>query len=291
MRGIVLATLSISLVLSSISKAAITSLYSSPGVTGCARNAILEANGGPIHYFIVDDTQGNYVSIVDASTFAEVAHWQTAPTCIAYNRVFRLPDIDGNGTDEILVELHTGVTTYGNVLDQVAIWDLNLGPATPLAQWGDGCNSYTIQYVGATMGSTDLKLALEHDFFGQTFACGLGSWSQLLVYSLGVPVTASPPGNGSAGQFELLQNRPNPFTSYTVIEYQLERPAETLLLRILDVAGRVLRQESMVMNQPGRHVYQWDGKDDAGNRVPTGTYFYEVKADGVGQARRMLLLR
>ena len=43
--------------------------------------------------------------------------------------------------------------------------------------------------------------------------------------------------------------------------------------------------------QPGKHVLQWDGRDDRGGKAATGTYFYRLKVEGKTQVRRLLLLR
>jgi flagellar hook assembly protein FlgD len=41
----------------------------------------------------------------------------------------------------------------------------------------------------------------------------------------------------------------------------------------------------------GTRVIEWDGKDNSGRSVPTGTYIYRMTADGFSKANKMLLLK
>jgi len=42
--------------------------------------------------------------------------------------------------------------------------------------------------------------------------------------------------------------------------------------------------------EAGRHAVHWDGRDDGGQKVAGGVYFYRLKATGVEESRRMVLL-
>jgi len=41
----------------------------------------------------------------------------------------------------------------------------------------------------------------------------------------------------------------------------------------------------------GRYQVQWDGRDEAGQTVPAGIYFYRLKAGQFEQVRKMVLVR
>jgi flagellar hook assembly protein FlgD len=41
----------------------------------------------------------------------------------------------------------------------------------------------------------------------------------------------------------------------------------------------------------GRHQAAWDGRDNAGNAMASGTYLYRFEADGRSLARKMQLLK
>ena len=88
----------------------------------------------------------------------------------------------------------------------------------------------------------------------------------------------------------LLANRPNPFHPSTTIYFELAGPGHTVL-RIFDVAGREI---TTLENRPlaaGRHQSSWNGRNDEGNIVPSGVYFYQLNVDGAKQTRHMVLSR
>ncbi len=93
----------------------------------------------------------------------------------------------------------------------------------------------------------------------------------------------------------LFQNQPNPFSpavspwGETSIAFDLPKagPAE---LVIYGVNGRLIRRLVKDTREAGRHTASWDGRDDAGEKVGSGIYFYQLSAPGVDESRRMILL-
>ena len=103
-------------------------------------------------------------------------------------------------------------------------------------------------------------------------------------------ITAVPPAVDSGRVLHLDQNMPNPFNPTTTIAFELsERSIASL--GIYDVAGRLiavlLRNEFV---NEGRHEARWCGTDDAGHRMPSGTYFYRLTVGGCSESRRMVLV-
>jgi C1A family cysteine protease len=88
----------------------------------------------------------------------------------------------------------------------------------------------------------------------------------------------------------LRQNVPNPFNPVTRIAYSIPEPARVELL-IHDVGGRVVRRLVEAELPADDHTAVWDGRDDAGEAVGSGIYFYRLMADGRELARKMILLR
>jgi hypothetical protein len=89
----------------------------------------------------------------------------------------------------------------------------------------------------------------------------------------------------------LEQNYPNPFNGVTNIAYTLAS-ASVVDLRIYDTAGRLIRTlESGASRPQGRHVTEWNGKDDAGRAVTSGVYFAKISAGKFRQTRKMVYLR
>ncbi|HEX7078738.1 MAG TPA: FlgD immunoglobulin-like domain containing protein [Candidatus Eisenbacteria bacterium] len=88
----------------------------------------------------------------------------------------------------------------------------------------------------------------------------------------------------------LFQNAPNPFNPETVIRFSVARrgPVE---IRIFDVAGRQVRELVDDVRDRGEYSVRWDGTDDGGRTLASGAYFYRFRADGVTDAKKLILLR
>jgi len=101
----------------------------------------------------------------------------------------------------------------------------------------------------------------------------------------GVAMESAP----SAGPM-LAQNAPNPFNPRTTIRFALPH-ASHARLTVFDVAGR---RVASLLDGPaasGEHRVDWSGRNDAGQAVASGIYFYKLEADGVSLSRRMALLK
>ncbi|MBN2013089.1 T9SS type A sorting domain-containing protein [candidate division KSB1 bacterium] len=90
--------------------------------------------------------------------------------------------------------------------------------------------------------------------------------------------------------FALHQNYPNPFNSSTEISYDL--PVSThITLKIYDILGKEIRT-LVNETQPANHYkINWDGKNSAGNDVPSGIYFYRMTAPTFSQTQKLSMMR
>ncbi len=84
--------------------------------------------------------------------------------------------------------------------------------------------------------------------------------------------------------------RPNPFNPLTTIRFTLERDA-TAEVAVYDLAGRRLRTLTSGFLPAGEHETTWDGRDDRGGRVASGTYLYRLRAGNVCESRRVTLIK
>ena len=93
----------------------------------------------------------------------------------------------------------------------------------------------------------------------------------------------------------LLPNYPNPFNPETWIPYQLSEPA-AVTLHIYAVDGRLIRtlalghQPAGIYQSKNRAAY-WDGRNEIGESVASGVYFYTLIADDFTATRKMLILK
>lgn len=91
-------------------------------------------------------------------------------------------------------------------------------------------------------------------------------------------------------RFALNQNFPNPFNPSTSIQFALPVGGRTSL-KIYDLAGRLVKQLVSEDLAAGTHSVRWDGRDDHGRTVASGTYLYRLQSNDNQDTRRMLLLK
>ena len=90
--------------------------------------------------------------------------------------------------------------------------------------------------------------------------------------------------------FSLSQNYPNPVTHTTTIKYGL--PQETRVdVRVFNSAGQQIRTLVQENQQPGYYKVKWDLRGVSGDRLPSGVYFYRIRAGGFIRTRKMVILR
>lgn len=93
-----------------------------------------------------------------------------------------------------------------------------------------------------------------------------------------------------APRYVLAQNYPNPFNPTTTIRFGLARRGH-VMLRVFDVAGRLVRRLVDEELEARWHAVQWDGLDGRGRRVPSGVYFYRLVATDYSATRKMLVVK
>ena len=64
-----------------------------------------------------------------------------------------------------------------------------------------------------------------------------------------------------------------------------------IILRVYDLSGRLIRTLLDTDHLPLTTVASWDGKDDKGNDVAAGIYFYRLEAGNFTSTRKMTLIR
>ena len=91
----------------------------------------------------------------------------------------------------------------------------------------------------------------------------------------------------------LLPNYPNPFNPETWVPYQLAKPAE-VTLHIYAVNGTLIRTLALGHQPPGMYQTRsraayWDGRNEVGEPVASGVYFYTLTAGDFTATRKMLI--
>ena len=86
------------------------------------------------------------------------------------------------------------------------------------------------------------------------------------------------------------QNYPNPFNPVTRLQFEVGDQINVKLV-IYDMLGRIVRTFEEKEYTPGRYTINWDGKDNSGNYVSSGTYIYRMKAGDFVGHKKMTLIR
>jgi hypothetical protein len=95
--------------------------------------------------------------------------------------------------------------------------------------------------------------------------------------------------------FHLEQNYPNPFNPETWVPFRLSETAK-VTIRIYNVSGQLVRTLDLGNKEAGVYgskelAAYWNGKNDDGESVTSGTYFYELSAGEFKAVRKMVLLK
>ncbi len=91
-------------------------------------------------------------------------------------------------------------------------------------------------------------------------------------------------------QFTLHQNYPNPFNPSTTIRFDLPE-AEAVSLKIFNSVGRLVRTLATGDYTAGAYKIVWDARNDAGQRVSSGVFMYELRAGSFVAQRKLLLMK
>ena len=177
--------------------------------------------------------------------------------------VNRQADVNGDGTinvlDLIVVAQNLGESTAAAPSNVAAIDGLGLDPAMVQA------------WIADAAAKNDGSLA---------FRQGLENLQRLLA-SLLPEETA------------LLVNYPNPFNPETWIPYHLAEPAD-VAVRIYAADGALVR--TLALGHQVAGIYEsrtcaayWDGKNEVGEPVASGLYFYTLTAGDFTATRKMLI--
>ena len=93
----------------------------------------------------------------------------------------------------------------------------------------------------------------------------------------------------------LLPNYPNPFNPETWIPFHLAHAAD-VTLTIYDTKGAPVRRFDLGHQSVGYYMDRakaiyWDGRNDSGEPVASGVYFYQLRAGDYAALRRMVILK
>ncbi|MDH3267588.1 MAG: T9SS type A sorting domain-containing protein [Ignavibacteria bacterium] len=115
-------------------------------------------------------------------------------------------------------------------------------------------------------------------------------YKQYISYNTGVSNVGLESSKTIPKEFLLEQNFPNPFNSQTNIKYLISEEAN-VELTIFDIGGSIVKRIVNEYQSAGEYSTHWEGKNEFGINVSSGTYFYELRMDGIQKAKKMVLLK
>ena len=199
-------------------------------------------------------------------------------------------DVNGDGNVNIL-DIVLIVQNFGQANPQadvngdgnVNIFDLivvaqHLGESTT----GDAPGISLVQAVSLKTIQAWIDMAHAADDGSLAFQLGIANLERLLA-AMHPDTTA------------LLANYPNPFNPETWIPYQLAHDAD-MTLNIYDTTGALVRRLDLGHQQAGYYTDRtkaayWDGRNDLGEPVGSGVYFYQLQTEDFSAIRKMVILK
>jgi hypothetical protein len=145
-------------------------------------------------------------------------------------------------------------------------------------------------------GTADIEVTLDAGTFEEgTYNGELNIDSNAPEGRVTVPVTMIVNATGTAAgevpaKLVLGPNHPNPFNPKTEISFALPSDG-SVELAVFNTSGRLVKTLLSGVYEAGQHRVIWDGKNDAGESMPSGVYFYSLVTDEGTLARKMLMLK
>jgi hypothetical protein len=150
-----------------------------------------------------------------------------------------------------------------------------IGAFEPIAEHVAVTEDGVVRWVDATVDE------------GETYAYRLEGTSGVVHETAGVYVPVRQAGLG--------QNYPNPFNPTTKIEYRLPESGAggkaDVSVVVYDVRGSRVRTLVSGAQTAGKHVIEWDGRNDGGEPVGSGVYFYRLRTLHFVETRKMVLVK
>lgn len=239
------------------------------------------------------------------TTFFDTTEEQVAPLPLQLNRTWTVASSDtfGDLATFAIIDRNISVRT----VEASGTIRLPLGDLACLRVRSNETN-YSQTYLGGMLFSNDssksidyLWLTKEHGIVaniasqeGETNPNFTNASSVALLQSTSTAVEEPETAHGLPDAFTLAQNYPNPFsmTTATGTALRFELPDATYTeLAIFTLQGERVRVLAAQRLAPGVHTYRWDGRDDAGRALASGTYLYRLQAGNLQRSRALLLVK
>lgn len=242
---------------------------------------------------VVEDDGAPVLSGSDTSdndfTIAIPGNETTGPVVVAGSPSVSPTPIDIGGAATLTATVSDALTGGSNVV--AAEWSAGASPAAAGSGTAmTGAFSSVQESVSAALDTNTLPGGATFLWVrGQDAA---GNWGNATAHAVQVNGGAVDValGEGPVTELALAQSFPNPFADNTRIHFALPT-TENVNLQIYDVGGRLVRTLMDRTVAAGRHRVAWDGRDNAGQTVASGVYFYRLVAGDQERERKMVFVK
>lgn len=231
-------------------------------------------------YYFLDDVDD--VSTLGGPSFDRVGKFGSQ------SRGAAIGDLDADGLMDIIVNTGTDETIH-----RIAF------------QGGDPADSTNYEWTTILDSSGDanvdrwypLQIADDLDGDGypeivvsNIYASAEGQPIIIVLEYTGGSTAVEPIDTSIPQDYALMQNYPNPFSSETTIEYAVAKAGQATVT-VYNIMGQVVRTLVDDVHQPGTYRTSWDGTNDSGQRVSSGSYIYSIEVAGGRTSRSLALTR
>lgn len=142
---------------------------------------------------------------------------------------------------------------------------------------------YDVDYIGTDIPTNNFSLVSIVNQFNQTpqlTARNLADWGAVDNDDY----VANP------NQTELLGNYPNPFNPKTTIEFNAAK-SEPAQITIYNLKGQAVKHFTIDSPAKGINKVTWDGKNDNGIDVASGTYLFRLRSGSYSSTKKMIMMK
>ena len=186
------------------------------------------------------------------------------------------------------------VTDEGDVAITMAGWQ-------SLYNWSSDYDRMWVYKVNGSDLQEVYNKSMLGDDFSYTFAatpgiyyvrlyCGSMTSPEPYTFSVDYPGEPVAVEEQAPAEFSVSGAYPNPFNPTTTIDYSLPE-ASRVTVTVYDMLGRQVRQIDCGMVSTGIHSATWNGRDNSGRHVASGTYIYRLTAGEYTSSGKMMLVR
>ncbi len=123
--------------------------------------------------------------------------------------------------------------------------------------------------------------------------CSIYDWYKVMKYSIRCIKNTATDIQSDAEiklEFDLKQNYPNPFNPSTIIQFFLNKSSH-ISLKINNILGIEVAELVNEIRPAGSYHVTWNGRNETGNPVSSGIYFYTLKTGNKSLTKKMLLIQ